>query len=426
MKKGHGMGTGNGYDAAVQGLIEGGAPGVAVAVLRDGEFIHRKAHGMADLEWGTALVPECSFRIASLTKQFTASAIMRLASRGALSLDDPLERRLPAFDPRGRTVTPRHLLNHTSGIRNHDEGHAKRTDRPNIPRERLLTEIMSAPFDFEPGRRYRYCNSGYILLGAVIEAVSGQDYEAFLRAEFFEPLGMTRTALCTAEAIIPQRARGYVRGRRGFHNARPDPTNWSHAAGGLCSTLDDLAIWDRALRVGHVMARESFARMIEPTPLADGSLYAYGLGWGIATYEGRRLHHHTGGVSGFACQMARLTDEALTTIVLSNLYLFPFDRVTRALLRVAMGLPPVESGGRLAAADDVGPCTGRFRDEDGAEIATGAGQTNPSRFKTLGDGRFHDPEDPEVEFRFSELGDGEYRVLHHLSPLWPTRRFVRC
>jgi hypothetical protein len=165
--------------------------------------------------------------------------------------------------------------------------------------------------------------------------------------------------------------------------------------------------------------------MIEPTPLADGSLYAYGFGWGMATYEGRRVHHHTGGVSGFACQMARLTDEALTTIVLSNMYLFPFDRATRRLLRAAMGLPLPGADCRLEAPNDLSGCTGRYSDEDGAEIIIDAGHANPSRFKTLGDGRFCDPDDPEVEFRFSELRGGEYQVLEYVSPLWPARRFVR-
>ncbi len=414
------------FDAVVEGLVGENAPGVAIAVLRNGEFVHRQAHGLADLEWGAALRPECSFRIASLTKQFTATAIMRLAEQGALSIDDPLERHLPAFDPGGRRVSLRNLLDHTSGLRDHDQGQTRRADRTIISRERLLEEIIDRPFDFEPGRRYAYCNSGYMLLGAVIEAASGLDYEAFLRREFFEPLGMARTGLCTAEAIIPMRARGYVRGRRGFHNARPDPTNWSHAAGGLCSTLDDLAIWDRALPEGQVVRPERFAQMIEPTPLADRTVYPYGFGWGTAVYEGRRLHHHTGGVSGFACQMARLTDEALTTIVLSNLYLFPFDRVTRGLLRAAMGHPPVEAKGRPAKAEDFAPCVGRFVGERGAEFSIGRGRTDLSDYGYLGDGRFLDPIDPEVELRFSRLKGGRYRTLSYLSPLWPEQRFELC
>ncbi len=419
------MAIGDEFDAVVEGVVEDAAPGVAVAVLRDGEFIHRKAYGLADLEWQTALRPDCSFRIASLSKQFTAAAIMRLVERGMLGLDDPLERRLQAFDPRGRKVTPRHLLNHTSGIRNHDQDHVRRTDRVNISRDRLLEEILASPFDFEPGRRYRYCNSGYILLGAVIEAVSGIDYEAFLRAEFFDPLGMTRTGLCLADAIIPLRARGYVRGRSGFHNARPDPTNWSHSAGGLCSTLDDLAKWDAALRDGRAVRRESFEVMLEPTLLKDGSLYPYGFGWGTAVYEDQALHHHTGGVSGFACQMARLTDGGLTTIVLSNLYLFPFDRVTRGLLRVGLGLPPIKPINRAVSAIESAACAGRYRDEDGAEIVIGSGDADLSRYTSLGEGRFCHSNDPEVELRFRDLQNGEYRELRYISPLWPTTRFTR-
>jgi CubicO group peptidase (beta-lactamase class C family) len=419
------MGTSDRFDQAVEGLVDLGAPGAAIAGLRDGEFVHRKAYGLADLEWGAALRPDCSFRIASLTKQFTATAVMRLAEQGALSIDDPIERHLPGFDPRGRIVTLRRLLNHTSGVRNHDQDHARRADRATIPRERLLTEILAAPFDFEPGERYAYCNSGYILLGAVIEAVSGLDFETFLRSEFFAPLGMTRTSLCPAEAIIPLRARGYVRGASGFHNARPDPANWSHSAGGLCSTLDDLAIWDRALRDGRAISRHSFEHMLEPTRLLDGSLYPYGLGWGTADYQGRRLHHHTGGVSGFACQMARLTDEALTTIVLSNLYLFPFDRMTRALLRLAMDLPPATAEGRPATTDDFATCAGRFSDDRGVEFVIGAELNDAARYRRIGDGRFRQVDDPELELHFSDLGDGRYRVLNSLSPLWPAQRFVR-
>lgn len=418
------MKTNNEFDSAVLNLIKDGAPGAAIAVLRDGEFIHRKTYGLADLEWGNALVPESSFRIASLTKQFTAMAIMRLAEQGALSIDDALEAYLPDFDSRGRRVTLRHLLSHTSGIRTHDHAPGDRTDRPNTPREQILKEIITAPFDFEPGSKYQYCNSGYLLLGAVIEAVSGLDYEAFLKAAFFDPLGMTRTALCTADAIIPLRARGYTRGKGGFQNAKQDPINWSYSAGGLCSTLDDLAVWDRALRDGSVIAPDSFASMLEATPLTDGSLYPNGFGWQLATYEGHRLHHHTGGNPGFACQMARLTDPALTTIVLSNLHLFPFELVTRRLLRLAVGLAPVEAAARPTTVQEFNPCTGRYRGEHGAEIVFSAQMHMGLR--TLSDGRFLNAQDPEVEYRFSEFDGENYQVYELLTPLGPVHRHVRC
>jgi D-alanyl-D-alanine carboxypeptidase len=427
------MGLSNAFDRATRFVGER-EPGVAVLVVRDGEVVHRKAYGMADLEWELALQPDCSFRIASLTKQFTAAAIVRLAEQGRLALEDPLQRHLPAFDPRGRTVTLEHLLTHTSGLRNHDKGAPLRTARPNVPVAEVIGRVIAAPFDFEPGARYAYCNSGYLLLGGVIAAASGVAYETFLEREFFAPLGMNRTGLFARNVVVPRRARGHVRGRRGFYNALGDAENWSYAAGGLSSTLDDLATWDRALRDGRVMRPENFARMIAPTMTGEG-LYPYGFGWGTGEYLGCRLHHHTGGISGFACQMTRLTDEALTTIVLSNLDAFPFNRVTYGLLRAANGRPDPVTGGRPATAADIVPCVGRYGDEEGNVFAAvdGAGivfATVPERpdlesYLNLGEGRFAPRLDPDDEYRFSDLQDGRYQALEYLSPLWPIQRFSR-
>ena len=193
--------------------------------------------------------------------------------------------------------------------------------------------ILERDFEFEPGERYRYNNSGYLLLGAVIEAVSGLPYERFLQEAIFKPLGMTSTGILTHQRVTPHRARGYVKGRNRFHNARHDAMNWSHAAGALGSTLDDLAVWDQALRGDRLVRRDTLERMLTPTRLNDGSLYPYGFGWGTADYRGHPIFHHTGGISGFGCQMLHFRDEALTTIVLSNLYLFPFDPLTRGLIR---------------------------------------------------------------------------------------------
>ena len=138
-------------------------------------------------------------------------------------------------------------------------------------------------------------------------------------------------------------------------------------------------------------------------------------------YSGKRLHHHTGGISGFACHMARLTDESLTTIVLSNLYLFPFDRVTRGLLRVAMGLPKIVAQGEPASPQVVGSCAGRFINQDGGVVTVGSNW----RWLASDEARFCDPHDPEVEFCFSDSRDGYYHQLTYHSPLWPPARYVR-
>jgi CubicO group peptidase (beta-lactamase class C family) len=411
-------------DEALAREVAPAGPGAAVGVLRDGVFIHRKAYGLADLEWGLPLTPDSVFRIASLTKQFTAVGVMMLIERGDLRLDDPIEAVLEEWDPRGRRVTIRHLLNHTSGIQSHDAALPGRTERMNLPLREVIAWALQAPFVFEPGARYRYNNTGYLLLGEIIARRSGVAFEDFLAAAIFKPLGMSRTGLLRHGEVTAQRARGYVRGRRGFHNARPDADGWSYAAGGLGSTLDDLARWDRALRDHVLVSPRGLEQMLAPTPLTDGALYPYGFGWGVAEYQGRRLFHHTGGVSGFASHMAHLRDERVTTIVLSNLYMFPFDRVTRALLRAALGLEPATAAGPIATADDLAACAGPFVGEDGAPFTPEASSGGQSAGLTkLGDGHFCLADDPEIELRYSDLRDGRHHVLDYVSPLWPTTRF---
>ena len=169
--------------------VQPDGPGAAVAVLQNGEFMHRKAYGLADLEWATPLRPDCVFRIASLTKQFTAVAIMMLDERGALSLEAPIERYLADWQPRGRRVTARHLLNHTSGIWVHDRAEAVRALGPYPSLIDEVRLVCSREFAAEPGAVYRYNNGGYLLLGAIIERLSGLSFGDFLRRNIFEPLG---------------------------------------------------------------------------------------------------------------------------------------------------------------------------------------------------------------------------------------------
>lgn len=408
-------------DRLLARFVQPDGPGVVVGILRNGAFIHRKAYGLADLEWGAPLEPDCVFRICSLTKQFTAVATMRLVEAGALDLDVPIERYLPNWPARGRRVTVRHLLNHTSGIWRHDSDQMERTLRSNPPVEEVWAMIAARDFEYEPGERYRYNNSGYLLLGAIIGAVSGQLYETHLHETIFQPLGMANTGILHHETVTPKRARGYIKGRRGFRNARLDAMNWSHSAGALGSTLDDLALWDRAIREGRLIRRDSFETMLEDAPQGDGGPFPYGFGWGTASWGGVRLYHHTGGVSGFGCHMLHLRDEDLTTIVLSNLYLFPFDPVTRGLVRLAKGWEEPTPKMRDPTADELATYAGRYESRDGPlVIAESAGH-----LASLGPGRLCERTDPEVEYRFSEPSGGRCQRLDYVSPLWPVSTFRR-
>ena len=377
------------------------------------------------------LDPDCIFLIASLTKQFTAIAIKTLAERGRLSIDAPIETYLPDWPTRDRGVTVRHLLNHTSGVWSHDSQHVDRTLRPNPPVEAVIQLIYKEPFEFEPGERYSYNNSGYLLLGAIIGAASGKTYEDYLRDEIFAPLGMTRTGILRHEAVTPLRAYGYVRGRKRFHNARLDAMNWSDAAGALGSTLDDLAKWDRAIRTNQLISAETFEAMLTSTTMTDGSSFPYGLGWGTAEYEGRRIYHHTGGISGYASHMLHLRDEDLTTIVLSNLYLFPFDKVTRGLLRATFGLEETRRTPVTLDTNQLVAFTGRFQGDGYVRELfasdRGLAFTQPSTpsLLPLSAYAFWQVDDPEVEYRFSDLREGRYHSLKHASPLWPDNVLTR-
>jgi len=410
-------------DQLLAAHVQPDGPGVAIGVLQGGAFVLRKAYGLADLEWETPLGPDCVFRIASLTKQFTAVAIMMLAERGALSIDDPIELRLPWWQARGRRVTIRHLLNHTSGVWRHDWDRTLRTTRPDIRIAEILPLIGEHDFEFEPGASYRYNNSGYLLLGAIVEAASRRAFGDFLAEAIFEPLGMRKTGLLRQEAVIPRRARGHVRGRSGFHNARPDGEMFSYSCGGLGSTLDDLALWDRAIRDARLVRRDTMEAMLAPAVLDDGATYPYGFGWGLTDdYLGARIYHHAGGVSGFACQMLHLRDSELTIIVLSNLYLFPFDQVSRGLLRIVLDQPFEMSALSEATADQMAACAGRYVSADGRPTEIGAGP----HWAALGEGRLCDRADPEVEFRFSDLRGGLYQRLDYVSPLWPIATSLRA
>ena len=394
-------------------------------MIRDGEFIHRKAYGLANIEWDASLTPDSVFRIASLTKQFTAVAIMMLAERGLLTIDAPIERYLTDWPARGRVITVRHLLNHTSGVWRHDSDQIERTLRANPPVEEVLRIIHDRPVEFEPGERYSYNNSGYLLLGAIIQAVSGGPYEAFLREEIFEPLGMRHTGILRHEAITPQRAYGYLRGRKRFHNARLDAMNWSHAAGALGSTLDDLRLWDRAVRGARLISAETLETMLASTPLNGGFSFPYGFGWGTANYEGRRVFHHTGGLSGYASHMLHFRDEALTTIVLSNQYLFPTDKVTRGLVRATLGLPDIERIAAPVSAEQLATCAGRFgadgydRDFFAVDGGLATAADGPAVLSPMSGASFWQADDPEVEFHFSDPRDGRCHRVSYVSPLWP-------
>ncbi|HEX2593456.1 MAG TPA: serine hydrolase domain-containing protein [Rhizomicrobium sp.] len=419
-------------DAAMAREIAPDGPGAVLAIVKDGVTVFRKGYGLANIEWGTRMPADAVFPIASLTKQFTAVAIMMLKERGLVSIDAPLETYLPDFPTRGRRITVRQLLNHTSGLcrdKASPETH-REISRQNLSLAKLLELIAARPLEFEPGERYAYSNSGYVLLGAIIERISGQKYRDFLKAEMFDPLGMANTFYLFDEPIVPKRVAGYQRGRRGIENASYISPTYYHASGGLASTADDLATWDAAMWAHRLIGAESFAEMLVPVRLNDGSEFPYGFGYGTAEYRGHRIYHHTGGLSGFASHMAHLRDASVTTIVLANLFLFPMDRLTRLLLRCGLDLPDAAAPQTIGTqAPDA--FTGTF--EIGGVrrdiVATDGGLAFADQPNTLllqtSDDTLCEANDAENIYRFTDKCNGKYWRLEAISPLWPPALYRR-
>ena len=307
-------------DTLLKGSFPSDRPGAAVIVVKDGRTLFRKAYGMADLELGVPLQPDMVFRLGSITKQFTAAAILMLAEEGKLSLQDPIEKHLAGYPTQGHVITIEHLLTHTSGIQSYTDMPGWMTSRIQGPM--TVTELVDGfkkePMQFAPGEKWAYNNSGYVLLGAIVEKASGKTYEAFVRERIFQPLGMTASYYDRTEPIIPKRAPGYTREGDQPRNARYLSMTQPYAAGSLASTVDDLARWDGSLYTETLLKKASLERAWTPYVLKDGKPTGYGYGWGVSKLRGRRAISHGGGIFGFSTYAVRLPDERVYVAVLCN------------------------------------------------------------------------------------------------------------
>jgi CubicO group peptidase (beta-lactamase class C family) len=303
-----------------------------VLIAWHGEIVFAKGYGYADQTFGQANTLETKFYIGSITKQFTAAAILKLVEQGKISLDDPITRYLPDYptDP-GKKITIHHLLTHTSGVPNYTEFPElliRRTSR--ISPNDLLKFFENEPLDFEPGTGFHYSNSGYIILGAIIERVSGQSYEAFLHKEFLKKIGMLNSGYARREAALPNRAVGYTLDMdRNIVNAPAFHFSVLHTAGALYSTVEDMLKWDKALYADELLSRQSIRTML--TPHARG----YGYGWFIERLWGRTHTFHGGFLDGFNTTFERWLEDQLCIIVFSNEDEAPVKKIARGLAAIA-------------------------------------------------------------------------------------------
>jgi len=321
-------------DSIAAEVLKTPVAGIAVAVAHGGEVIFRKAYGMADVAARMPLTPEDQHQVGSVTKQFTAAAILQLVEQGRISLDDTIQKFLPDFDTQGRTVTIHHLLNHTSGIRSYTAIFGMNP----VSREALLDTIQRHPYDFVPGEKFLYNNSGYYLLGVILERVTGTPYAHYLEERFFDPLGLRSTSYCGRDGEeIPV---GYAPDDGSLTTSLLSDMEFPGAAGGLCSTVDDLLAWQHALVSGEIVKPETYVRMTTPAKVASGEPMTYGYGLAVGDVEGHPIVAHDGGIPGFNSSLAYFPADSLGVAVLVNTAPGYAGRVQQAIARAALGLPP--------------------------------------------------------------------------------------
>lgn len=307
-------------DSILHASYPADGPGATAIVVRDGQVLYRGAAGMADLEMGVAMRPEMVFPLFSITKQFTAAAILLLAQEGKLALSDPITRFLPDYPTGGRTITVENLVGHTSGLINYSDLEQWRPMlRNHASADELIALFRDEPLRFEPGSRWEYNNSAYVLLGQIIERVSGMRYGDFLRTRIFAPLGMTHTFVYDApDAVIPGRVAGYGRDEREWTNAEYFSLTHGYAVGNMLSSVDDLARWEAAIERGTLLSPESTARAFTSLRLNDGTETRYGAGWFLGTLGTFATAEHGGDLAGGRTQVLRIPEKHLYVVVLAN------------------------------------------------------------------------------------------------------------
>ena len=341
---------------------DGAIAGLAVAVVKGRDTLLYKGYGYADLENQVAVTPATVFRIGSVTKQFTSSVIMQLVQQQKLSLDDPLTKYIPNFPTHGRTILVRHLLNHTSGIPSYTDVGAAfgRVARLDLAPDSLIAIVANDSLVFEPGTHMYYNNTGYFMLGMIIEKITGKQYGEFLEANLFKNAGLSHTIYCDTRRLIPHRAQGYDKVPTGLINADYLSMQLPNAAGSLCSTVGDLVSWTQQLSSGRVVSEASYRTMTTPLVLPSGRPMTYAYGLSSDTIGGHRVISHGGGINGFISFLLNAPNDSLVIAVLSNTLPAPSQALANAMMRVVLGLPAEAAPAPIKALPLSAPERARF------------------------------------------------------------------
>ena len=353
-------------DAVIAQDITKGTAGLALAVIQNGEVIYANGHGLASLEWAMPVGTDTVFRWGSLTKTFTAMAIMLLADHDKLHPDDLITDYLPDYHAGGHDITIHHVLTHSAGVHSKIDfqDRADELHLPKSPRD-FLDKLRDYPIEFKPNTQVRYSDAGYQLLGLIIERVAQMPYGEFIQTQIFDPLGMNRAYILDNQGVYPRYARGYIKRGETFLPAQFQNMSYHYSAGALGGTLDNLIIWEQALREKRLLSVDAYQHMFQATELADGTRSNYAYGWRNADFKGHRVLMHSGRMSGFSSYHVRLLDDDTSIILLSNWENLNLLAVLTKIAGIALDLPAGKQRPYILGGDALAKCVGRYKFDDG-------------------------------------------------------------
>ncbi len=381
-------------------------PGATALIAKDGKVIYRKAFGMANLELGVPMKPENVFEIGSITKQFTAVSILMLEEQGKLNIEDEITKFIPDYPTHGKKITIHELLNHTSGIKSYtDLPDLRDLARKDLEPLELIDVFKDEPMDFDPGTEYRYNNSGYILLGYIIEKVSGMSYADFVQKNIFDKVGMTSSYYGSKTTLIPNRASGYMPSENGYRNADYLSMTLPYAAGSIMSTVDDLLKWQNAITANELISEASKKKAHTGYDLTSGDPIYYGYGWSVDEINDVPTIEHGGGIFGYTTYGIYIPGEEVYVAVLTNSNGNSPTDVSVRIAAHAIGKPfPDNKSAATLTAEQMKKWTGTY-EFDGGIV----------RFITYEDGTLYSQREGSGKMRLMAVSPTDFQFENSFS-----------
>lgn len=340
-------------DALIAETYPNDGPGISLLIAKNGEMIYQNQSGLANMELEVPINEKSVFEVGSITKQFTSVSILMLEEQGKLSLDDDITKYIPDYPTNGHKISIHHLLNHTSGIKSYTGMPSfRKQDRTDMTPTELIDVFKNEPMDFDPGEDYRYNNSGYILLGHIIEVISKESYADFIQKNIFTPLKMTSSYYGSMKKVIPNRASGYSPGPDGITNANYLSLTLPYAAGSIMSTPEDLLKWQNAIRTHQLISKASYDKATNGSVLNSGRNIDYGYGWRNGDVSGSSTVEHSGGIYGFSANGIYLPEEDMYIVGLTNFNGSNVVSFVQKVSAIAIGKPFYDAKDAISLSED--------------------------------------------------------------------------